>query len=204
MAGEEGLPIADERVPPAPGGQRRQRSSPVLGILGVLGIAGLLVAVVLSGIRDARTAAAVAEGELAPDFRMERFEGGTVSLGELRGKVVMLDFWATWCPPCVKEMPYLIKLAQEYEGQGLAFLAASRDDPADARALVGSFIARRAPQLGPYATFADDGVARSYGVQALPTLFFIDREGRILESHRGALSERQLRDRLARIFAPAP
>jgi thiol-disulfide isomerase/thioredoxin len=196
MAGDEGISV-DERAP-APSKPRR---SLTLTLIGGLALAGLLAAVILTGIEDARTGAPVASGQPAPAFEMERFSGGTVSLADLRGKIVMLDFWATWCPPCVKEMPYLVRIAKEYESRGLVFLAASRDDPPEtARADVGIFIVQREPELRRFVTFAGDEVAERFGVQVLPTLYLIDREGRIIESHRGALTEAQLRKRLDAIF----
>ncbi len=198
MAGDEGIPL-NEAVPPVP---PRPRRPWILIVVGGLALAGLLTVMILSGVEDARTGAPVAKGEPAPAFQMERFSGGKVSLAGLRGKVVMLDFWATWCPPCVKEMPWLVRIAKDYESRGLVFLAASRDDPPEtARADVGIFIVQREPELRRFVTFADDQVAERFGVQVLPTLYLIDREGRIIESHRGAISEKKLRARLDEIFA---
>jgi thiol-disulfide isomerase/thioredoxin len=132
---------------------------------------------------------------------MEKLEGGSLTLQQLRGKVVMLDFWATWCPPCVREIPHLVRVAKEFESQGLVFVAASRDEPlATARAEVRMFVAGRAPDLRPYVTFATEAVADRYGVEALPTLFLLDGDGKIIEVHSGALSEEQLRRRLTKIF----
>ncbi len=197
MAGDEGVPV-DEAATPPPAGRR----SLTLTLVGGLALAGLIAAVILSGIEEARTGAPVAKGEPAPPFEMALFSGGTVSHEDVRGKVVMLDFWATWCPPCVKEMPYLVKIAKDYESRGLVFLAASRDDPPEtARADVGIFIVQREPELRRFVTFAGDEVAARFGVQVLPTLYLIDRDGRIIESHRGAVSEKQLRARLDDIFA---
>lgn len=159
----------------------------------VLGIGALLALAVMEG---QQSGGSLGEGAQAPPFTMEKYGGGEVSLESLRGKVVMLDFWATWCPPCIEEMPHLIELAKTYEDQGLVFLAANRDDPPNHKATVGVFMARRAPELPPYVAFASDQMARDYAVMALPTIYFIDGEGRIIDSARGALSERQLRKRI--------
>jgi thiol-disulfide isomerase/thioredoxin len=134
-------------------------------------------------------------GKPAPPFTLERLGGGTVSLSELRGKVVVLDFWATWCKPCLVEIPYLTRIAQELGPRGLVLVAANRDEPPQAaKAEVGIFVAQKAPDFGPFVAFADDEMTRRYGVEALPTLFLIDRDGRLISRHRGTLSEATLRE----------
>jgi thiol-disulfide isomerase/thioredoxin len=163
-----------------------------------LGVAGLL----FSGIQEARRSSPpVTDNRPAPAFRLEKFGGGSVSSSELRGKVVMLDFWATWCGPCISEMPTLLKLASEYEPRGVVFLAASRDDPSVAKVQVGMFIDQRAPALSRYAAFADDGTADAYAVSAIPTMVFIDRKGQLHASYLGAASERTWRTRLEAVLA---
>jgi len=163
-----------------------------------LGLAGLL----FSGIQEARrTSPPVTDNRQAPAFRLEKFGGGSVSSSELRGKVVMLDFWATWCGPCISEMPTLLKLASEYEPRGVVFLAASRDDPSVAKVQVGMFIDQRAPALSRYAAFADDGTADAYAISAIPTMVFIDRTGQLYASYLGAASERTWRTRLEAVLA---
>jgi thiol-disulfide isomerase/thioredoxin len=175
------------------------RRFPVLPVaLLALGIAGLL----WSGIQEARRSrpSFTAQRE-APPFRLEKFGGGSISSSELRGKVVMLDFWATWCGPCIAEMPVLLKLAGEYESRGVVFLAASRDDPSVARVQVGLFIDRRAPALARYAAFADDGTADAFDVSAIPTMVLIDRKGQLHASYLGAASERAWRARIDEVLA---
>ena len=175
------------------------RRFPVLPVaLLALGIAGLL----WSGIQEARITRPAETGQrVAPQFRLEKFGGGSIASSELRGKVVMLDFWATWCGPCIAEMPILLKLASEYEPRGVVFLAASRDDPSDARVQVGMFIDQRAPALARYAAFADDGTADAYAVSAIPTMVLIDRKGQLHASYLGAATERAWRARIEELLA---
>src|SRR5260370_19367839 len=85
------------------------------GIPGGVLVALILVAFLYGGLRVARRPHLVGKGALAPSFTLERYGGGRISLDELRGKVVLLNFWATWCPPCVEEMPSLLKVARSEE-----------------------------------------------------------------------------------------
>jgi thiol-disulfide isomerase/thioredoxin len=163
----------------------------------MLGAAGI----VALGIEQEASSRRAQAGTLAPEFDLETYGGGRISLGDQRGKVVMLDFWATWCEPCKEEMPALVRLAREFEPRGLVFVAANHgENPSTQKAAVGVFIAQTEKALGDYVAFATEEITRQYGVDALPTLYFIDREGRIVESHRGKLSEAQLRRRLAAVL----
>jgi thiol-disulfide isomerase/thioredoxin len=166
----------------------------VLGLLAALGLAG----VVYLGVMEAQRAKLVPDGMSAPSMVLERHGGGTLKLEELKGQVVMLDFWATWCPPCREEMPSLVKLAKEYEPQGLVFVAASRDDGPRAPKLVEAFMKRHLPDLQPYVVYASDEVAQAFQVTALPTLYFLDREGKVMDAQRGSMSEDALRRRIER------
>jgi thiol-disulfide isomerase/thioredoxin len=155
----------------------------------------LLAAIAYLGVREARQKL-IRKGTVAPSFKLARYGGGTLALDELRGKVVMLEFWATWCPPCVAELPSLTKLAKEFEPRGLVLVAANRDDAP--KADVETFVAQRAPALASNIVFADDATALTYRVESLPTLYFIDREGKIIESYSGYASESSLRSRIER------
>jgi len=169
-------------------------------------LTGLLVVLLLSaiaylGVREAQDGALLRKGSAAPSFRLARYEGGTLALDELRGKVVMLDFWATWCPPCVAELPSLSKLAKEFEAKGLVLVAAHRDEGSAARADVGRFVAKRAPELAQNIVFANDATAAKYRIDAIPTLYFIGRDGKVIDSYSGYASESVLRSRIERALA---
>jgi thiol-disulfide isomerase/thioredoxin len=180
--------------------QRATATAPPGGRWVILALAGLLFAGVLYlGVLEARRSPM--EGVSAPSFKLERYLGGSLALEDLRGRVVMLDFWATWCPPCVAEMPSLVKLAREYEPKGLAFVAANRDEGDTARLQVKRFLTKHAPDLAPDIVFADDVTASRYQVRSLPMLYFIDRDGKVLGSYAGLASESALRKQIEQALA---
>ncbi|MDY7228786.1 TlpA disulfide reductase family protein [Hyalangium sp. s54d21] len=170
----------------------------MLVLTALFGLGGL----VYLGVTEAQRSKMVPEGARPMSFQLGRYGGGTLALEDLRGKVVMLDFWATWCPPCQEEMPALVKLAKEYESQGLVFVAASRDDDDVKEEVVDQFVKRFLPELGPYVVYANDDVARAFKVEALPTLYFLDREGKVTDAVRGMMSEAALRKRIERALKP--
>lgn len=170
-------------------------------------LSGLLIAVgvgvlVHLGVDEARRVRLVHGGRPAPAFTLQKFGGGEVSLAGLRGKVVMLDFWATWCPPCREEMPALTRLAKEFEPKGLVFVAANRDDVETQKVEVGLFV-DKLPALGPSVAFADDAMSDAYRLEVLPTMYFIGKKGEILDAYTSYASESTLRDRIERALAEA-
>jgi thiol-disulfide isomerase/thioredoxin len=167
-------------------------SKALLVLTAVFGVAGL----VYLGVMEAHRSKLMPDGASTPSFQMARYGGGKVALSDLRGKVVMLDFWATWCPPCQEELPSLVKLAKEYEGKGLVFVAASRDDEDVKEELVDQFVKRNLPDLAPYAVYADDDMARAFQIEALPTLYFLDRNGKVTDAVRGMMPESSIRRRI--------
>jgi thiol-disulfide isomerase/thioredoxin len=196
---QEMPPRQPEAAPPPPAKRGGELVSKLLLTLtAVFGLAGL----VYLGVVEARRAKLAPEGTSSPAMQMPRYGGGTLALTELHGKVVMLDFWATWCPPCIEEMPYLVRLAKEYESQGLVFVAASRDDDDVKEYVVDRFVKSRVPELAPYVVYANDDVARAFKVEALPTLYFLDREGKVIDAVRGMMSESALRGRIERALKP--
>lgn len=116
-------------------------------------------------------------GDVAPDFTLERLQGGTVSLAGLRGKTVLIDFWATWCPPCVLEIPELNAFYAEHRDDGLEVLAISIDEQEPEE------LAAWADEKGiqyPVALGNVD-VAMLYGAEMFPFHILVSPEGRIVE-----------------------
>lgn len=119
---------------------------------------------------------------LAPDFEATAADGSTVRLSELRGTVVLVDFWATWCGPCVREIPTVKALYEELAGEDFEILGVSLDR---SRADFEAFVSSRGlawPQHFSGAGWSDP-VARAYGVRSIPRAMLVDREGRIVRDH---------------------
>ncbi|HYM34417.1 MAG TPA: TlpA disulfide reductase family protein [Steroidobacteraceae bacterium] len=119
--------------------------------------------------------------ESAPDFSRADLNGKTVHLADYRGKLVLLNFWATWCAPCREEMPQFSEWQREYGAKGLQVIGVSMDDDA---APVKEFIAQR-PVTYPI-LMGDAKLGESFGgVLGLPTSYLIDPQGRIVTRYRG-------------------
>lgn len=114
----------------------------------------------------------------APSASFRTLDGDAAVLADFRGKVLLVNFWATWCAPCVKEMPALERLHRELAGEGLAVLAVSQDR--DGAAAVTPFLARIALQDLPVYLDPKGVLGREFALKGLPTTFVIDREGRVV------------------------
>jgi len=110
------------------------------------------------------------------DFTLPLLGGGNAALSSYRGKVVILNFWATWCPPCRVEMPSMETLYQRFNAQGLEILAV---DIGESASTVQQFI-RRAGYTFPVMLDSANRVSSVYGIEAIPTTYIIDREGKII------------------------
>ena len=145
----------------------------------------------------------VDERKIAPDFTLKDAEGRSVRLSDYRGKVVLLDFWATWCGPCEMEIPWFVDLQRRDKDRGFAVLGVSMDD--DGWTSVAPFSSRLG--VNYRIVMGNDETAQSYGgVDALPTTFLIDREGRIAAVHVGLADRKDIEDgveELLRGQAPA-
>lgn len=124
------------------------------------------------------------KGQLAPNFTLTDMQGKKVSLADMKGKVVLLNFWATWCPPCREEMPSMEMLHRKYKDDGLVILAVNVEQ--NGGPLVQTFL-----QSNPY-TFPIllDGEAKAqnlYKVFRFPETFIIDRNGLVIEKVIGAI-----------------
>ncbi|SPF43203.1 Thioredoxin-like protein [Candidatus Sulfotelmatobacter kueseliae] len=119
---------------------------------------------------------------VAPDFSLPQLNGQSLQLSAYRGKVVLLDFWATWCTPCREEIPHLVELQNKYRDRGLEIIGVSMDDSPDP---VRDFYQRF--QMNYPVVMGNADIGEGYGgVLGLPIAFIIDRDGRIYAKHIGA------------------
>lgn len=130
----------------------------------------------------ATPAAAATATEPAPAFELETLDGGRISLAAMRGKPVLVDFWATWCGPCEETIPVLVEFQRKYEGR-VHVLGVSVDWEREA---VAPFA--REHRMNYPVLFGDERLALEYGAPGFPTLFVVDAEGRIHEAHVGVMT----------------
>ena len=123
-------------------------------------------------------------GRAAPDFELKSIDGKSYKLADLRGKAVLLNFWATWCPPCKIEIPWFIELQKQYANQGLIVVGVAMDDDTNKQKVVKDFADQM--KIDYPILLGTDQVADQYGgVDALPTTFFIGRDGKIVRRVMG-------------------
>ena len=142
------------------------------------------------------------EGFLAPDFTLDTIDGGQITLSDLRGQVVVVNLWTSWCPPCRAEMPAINSVYQANKAQGLEVLAVNvtNQDSAEAAAAFAQEFGLTFPIL----LDRDGAVSRRYLLQALPTTYFIDRQGVIRAVVPGGpMSETLIQSKIADLLAEA-
>jgi len=129
----------------------------------------------------------------APDFALPDAQGNEIKLSDLKGKVVLLNFWATWCGPCKIEMPWFVEFQRDYKDKGFAVVAVSLDE--EGWEVVKPFAEDL--KLNFPVVLGDDELADKFGgVVALPTTFIIDKEGRITAKHTGLVSKSDYKDEI--------
>ena len=190
--------------PASPRERRPNGAAALLNILlTVAAAAGVLISLVVlvqpqSGAASLPAALpgiapAPARGRPAPDFSLPLLDGSQLTLSDLRGKAVLLNFWATWCPPCRTEMPDLEAVWREREKDGLVIVGV---DLGESPSTIHAFVTRVSVTY-PIALDLDQRIGVLYATSSLPTTYFIDASGTIQDRYTGGMNKRLMTSKLA-------
>ena len=139
-----------------------------------------------------------ADKEKAPDFTVVDLDGKNVKLSDMIGSPVVLNFWASWCPPCKSEMPEFEAVYKELGGDVQFMMVDMTDGVQETKEMGAKYVQEQGFTFPVFFDTEYEG-ALMYGIRAIPTTFFIDREGYIITSAQGAMDERSLRNGIAMI-----
>jgi len=136
-------------------------------------------------------------GKMAPDFQLQSLDGQTVSLSDFQGSPVLINFWASWCGPCIFEMPFIHMIHEQWSGKGLVILAINMgESPAKVRKFVEDHGISFLVLLD-----TDQKAALKYNIRSIPATFFIDKDGIIQDMKIGAFtSKAEIERRLSKII----
>jgi peroxiredoxin len=136
----------------------------------------------------------------APNFTLKDADANPVNLADYRGKVVLVNFWATWCGPCEMEIPWFVEFEQKYKDQGFAVLGVSMDD--DGWKSVRPYVASH--KINYRVVIGSEVVSQQFGeIEALPTSFVVDRQGRIAAHHEGLVDKRDYQNEIVKLLEGA-
>jgi len=159
------------------------RRDSIVTRLALLLVSGMALAVVVASMPGCKPSSGPRAGDLAPDFVLPKLDGSVQKLSNYRGKPVLVNLWATWCPPCIAEMPLLDAIVRDYAPRGLVVLGVAGDDDASR---VREFVAQKAPA---FEVLLDPGgtVGTQYGITGYPETFLVDRDGKLTAKFIGPL-----------------
>jgi peroxiredoxin len=165
--------------------------------------AGIAVSMTLGGCGSSKSVSAASstkpdkDRQRAPEFELKDADGKTVRLSDYKGKVVLLDFWATWCGPCKIEIPWFIDFERKYKDQGFSVVGVSMDE--EGWTVIKPFVSELA--INYRILQGNDSTADLYGgVNALPTTFLIDREGKVAWKHEGLAGKDTFEDGIRKLL----
>jgi cytochrome c biogenesis protein CcmG/thiol:disulfide interchange protein DsbE len=188
------MPESNEPTPSSPAqparhwGGRLARPAAFLGVFSLLGLLGWGLV---------RSSNGPVNSGPAPDFTLTSFDGQTVTLSDLRGQAVIINFWASWCPPCREEAAYLERTWREYQGQGVVFIGVDWvDTEKEALAYIDEFDITyfNGPDLGTR-------IAQAYRIRGVPETFFVDKSGRLRGVKIGPLYPPELEDKIEELLS---
>jgi peroxiredoxin len=157
-------------------------SKSVPAAFAVVALAALLSSTACSNATVKAAVKAEKDRKSAPEFALKDANGKTVHIADYKGKVVLLDFWATWCGPCKVEIPWFMEFEQQFKDKGFAVLGVSMDE--DGWSVVKPYLVEM--KVNYRIVLGNDQVGELYGgVESLPTTFLIDRQGKIASIHIG-------------------
>jgi peroxiredoxin len=169
-----------------------------LRVLVLIALAGVLLTS-CSPSSPIRTALSDTSRKAAPDFTLTDANGASVKLSDYRGKVVLLNFWATWCGPCKIEIAWFIQFEKAYKERGFIILGISMDE--DGWKAIKPFVSQTA--INYPVMIGNDHLAELYGgIDSLPSTFLIDRQGRIAFRHLGVIAKRDYKAEIQQLIAP--
>jgi cytochrome c biogenesis protein CcmG/thiol:disulfide interchange protein DsbE len=170
----------------------------LVAVVGVAALLGTVACTLPEEHESAKTAVKDSSGrKAAPEFTLKDSTGKVVHLADYKGKVVLLDFWATWCGPCNIEIPWFTEFERKYKNRGFEVLGVSMDD--DGWKAINPFATQKA--INYRIVLGDDKTGDLYGgIEALPTAFVIDRQGRIASVHVGLAARKEFQDAIEQLL----
>jgi thiol-disulfide isomerase/thioredoxin len=172
-----------------------------LALVVVALVVALMLYVGLHMARRTGSAPRLTKSTIAPDFSLESLDGKNVRLSDLRGKAVLLNFWATWCGPCKIEMPWFVELQNQYGREGLQVIGVAMDDASK------EDIAKFAKEMGVNypILIGKESVGDQYGgIPALPETFFIGRDGKMVDKIIGLKGKGEIEESVKKSLNTQP
>ncbi len=196
---DQSTPVPAPQEPPAPA-PRLSRSKWIMIAAAAVAVALFAAPMLLerhsapSGgrapdVSRAGSSCSASQGPAKLDFRVKDMHGATVNLADYKGKVILLNFWATWCGPCKLEIPEFVELYDQYKDKGFVILGMLTDDtpsPEDLRSFVSEY------KMNYPILYSEEEIADAFGpIYGIPTSFFIGRDGSICEKHMGPATKEE-------------
>ncbi len=196
-------PQGPQGIPPGPplNQSNLQPRNPLVLVVVVLVVAFMLYFGTHQARRNGPSTPRITQSTVAPDFSLESLDGPAMRLSDLRGKAVLLNFWATWCGPCKIEMPWFVDLQKQYGPQGLQIVGVAMDDASK------EDISKFAKDMGVNypILIGKEAVGEQYGgVNALPETFLIGRDGKIVDKIIGLRGKAEIEDSIKKALDTRP